>query len=152
MCPGSISEFKVRDGGLILPHARASSRRGYDPDGLVVMAPFRGSKLEEFPIQPEIKRRCQWVHRHHPRPSRPSLGVMVKWWVAVPSGREKLNGGEPRRSGKTMTITHLTHKRHMRSVHRFAFILYRPPRFSASHWSPPSRHYFTCNSYAHHNN
>ncbi|GBP69302.1 hypothetical protein EVAR_57546_1 [Eumeta japonica] len=33
----------------MLPHARASSRRGYDPDGPVVMAPFQGSKLEDFP-------------------------------------------------------------------------------------------------------
>ncbi|GBP75521.1 hypothetical protein EVAR_58802_1 [Eumeta japonica] len=93
----------------MLPHARASSRWGYDPDGPVVMAPFRGSKLEEFPSQPEIKRSCQWVHRHHPRPSRPSLGVVVKWWVAAPSGPEKLNDGEPRRSGKTTTITDLIH-------------------------------------------
>ncbi|GBP30406.1 hypothetical protein EVAR_18205_1 [Eumeta japonica] len=34
---------------------------GYDPDGSVVMASFRGSKLEEFPSQQEIKRSCQWV-------------------------------------------------------------------------------------------
>ncbi|GBP58156.1 hypothetical protein EVAR_86318_1 [Eumeta japonica] len=68
----------------MLRHARASSRHGYDPDGPVVMAPFRGSKVEKFPSQPEIKRSYQWV-RHHPRPSRPSLGVMVKWRVAAPS-------------------------------------------------------------------
>ncbi|GBP60833.1 hypothetical protein EVAR_35381_1 [Eumeta japonica] len=49
---------QLRDGGLMLPHARASFRRGYDPDGLVVMAPFGGSKLEEFPRQLEIKRNC----------------------------------------------------------------------------------------------
>ncbi|GBP70449.1 hypothetical protein EVAR_41595_1 [Eumeta japonica] len=69
--------------------------------------PIRGSKLEEFPSQPEIKRSCQWVHRHHPRPSQPSLGMMVKWWVAAPSGLEKLDHGEPRRSGKTTTIPRL---------------------------------------------
>ncbi|GBP12781.1 hypothetical protein EVAR_6110_1 [Eumeta japonica] len=85
----------MRDRGLMLPQARASSRRRYDPDGPVVTAPFRGSKLEEFPIQPEIKRSCQWVHRHHPRPPRPSLGVMVKWWLAAPSRPEKLDDGEP---------------------------------------------------------
>ncbi|GBP79373.1 hypothetical protein EVAR_59217_1 [Eumeta japonica] len=51
--------MQVRDGGLMLPHARASSRRGYDPDNPVVMTPFQGSKLEEFPSQPEIKRSCQ---------------------------------------------------------------------------------------------
>ncbi|GBP15918.1 hypothetical protein EVAR_12505_1 [Eumeta japonica] len=39
----------VRDGRLMLPHARAPSRREYDPDGPVVMAPFQGSKLEDFP-------------------------------------------------------------------------------------------------------
>ncbi|GBP47830.1 RNA-directed DNA polymerase from mobile element jockey [Eumeta japonica] len=39
-------------------------------------------------------------------PSRPSLGVMVKWWVA-PSGPEKLDDGEPRWYGRTTTITHL---------------------------------------------
>ncbi|GBP83353.1 hypothetical protein EVAR_35446_1 [Eumeta japonica] len=98
---------QVRDGGLMLPHARASSRRGYDPDGPVVMAPFRGSKLEKFPSQPEIKRSCQWVHRHHPRPSRPSLRGMVKWWVAAPSGLVKLDDGEPRRSRKTTMNNHL---------------------------------------------
>ncbi|GBP27875.1 hypothetical protein EVAR_14064_1 [Eumeta japonica] len=59
--------------------------------------PISGSKLEKIPSQPEIKRSCQWVHRHHPRPSRLSLGVMVKWWVAAPSGPEKLDDGEPRR-------------------------------------------------------
>ncbi|GBP40366.1 hypothetical protein EVAR_86512_1 [Eumeta japonica] len=106
----------------MLPHARLFSRRGYDPDGPVVMAPFRGSKLEEFPNQPEIKKSCQWVHRHYPRPSRPSLGMMVKWWVAAPSGPEKLNDGEPRRSGKTTAITHLTHERHMHLEHRFAVV------------------------------
>ncbi|GBP26494.1 hypothetical protein EVAR_85996_1 [Eumeta japonica] len=42
-----------------LPHARASSRWGYDPDGPVVMAPFQGSKLEDFPRQLEVKRSCQ---------------------------------------------------------------------------------------------
>ncbi|GBP01155.1 hypothetical protein EVAR_99342_1 [Eumeta japonica] len=61
-----------------LPHARVSSRRGYDPDSPVVIAPFQGSKLKDFLRQPEIKRSCQWVHRHRLRPSRPSLGVMVK--------------------------------------------------------------------------
>ncbi|GBP19610.1 hypothetical protein EVAR_102159_1 [Eumeta japonica] len=96
----------------MLPHARVSSRRGYDLNGPVVMAPFRRSKLGEFPSQPEINRSCQWVHRHHSRPSRPSLGVVVKWWVAAPSGPEKLDDEEPRRSGKTTTITHLMHKRH----------------------------------------
>ncbi|GBP46775.1 Protein SDA1 homolog [Eumeta japonica] len=95
---------QVRDRVLTLPHARASSRRGYNPDGPVVMAPFRGSKLERFPSQPEIKRSCQWVHRHHPRQARPSLGVMVKWWVAG-----SVRTGEPRRSGKTTTITHFSH-------------------------------------------
>ncbi|GBP89926.1 hypothetical protein EVAR_63753_1 [Eumeta japonica] len=40
----------------MLPHARAPSRRGYDPDGPVVIAPFQGCKLEDFPRQPEIKR------------------------------------------------------------------------------------------------
>ncbi|GBP36131.1 hypothetical protein EVAR_4275_1 [Eumeta japonica] len=69
---------QVRDGGLMLPHSRTSSHRGHDPDSPVVMAPFRGSKLEEFPSQSKIKRSCQWVHRHHPRPSRSSLGGMVK--------------------------------------------------------------------------
>ncbi|GBP29028.1 hypothetical protein EVAR_10843_1 [Eumeta japonica] len=44
----------------------------------------KGSKLEDFPRQPEIKRSCRWVHRHRPRPTRPSLGVMVKWWVVDP--------------------------------------------------------------------
>ncbi|GBP61607.1 hypothetical protein EVAR_27494_1 [Eumeta japonica] len=29
----------------------------------------------------------------------------MKWWVAAPSGPEKLDDGEPRRSGKTTTIT-----------------------------------------------
>ncbi|GBP72743.1 hypothetical protein EVAR_75362_1 [Eumeta japonica] len=57
---------------------------GYEPDGPMVMVPFQGSKLEDFPRQPEIKRSCQWVHRHRPRPSRPSLEVMVKWWIADP--------------------------------------------------------------------
>ncbi|GBO99175.1 hypothetical protein EVAR_481_1 [Eumeta japonica] len=52
---------RVRDGGLMLPHARASYRRGYDPDGPVVMVPFQGSILEDFPRQPEIKRSCQWA-------------------------------------------------------------------------------------------
>ncbi|GBP69449.1 hypothetical protein EVAR_48806_1 [Eumeta japonica] len=61
---------------------------------LVVMAPFRGSKLEQFSSQPEIKK-CQWVHRHHPRPSQPSLRVVVKWWVAARSGPEKFDDGEP---------------------------------------------------------
>ncbi|GBP45980.1 hypothetical protein EVAR_24173_1 [Eumeta japonica] len=56
-----------------LLYARASSRRGYDPDGPVVRASFQGSKLENFPRQPEIKRSCQWVHRYRPRPSRPSI-------------------------------------------------------------------------------
>ncbi|GBP66569.1 hypothetical protein EVAR_44430_1 [Eumeta japonica] len=37
---------------------------------------------------------------------RQSLGVMVKWWVASPSGPEKLDDGEPRRYGKTTMITH----------------------------------------------
>ncbi|GBP79332.1 hypothetical protein EVAR_99555_1 [Eumeta japonica] len=97
---------QVRDGGLMLPLARASSRRGYDHDDPMVMAPFQRSKLEAFPRQPEIKRSCQWVYRHRSRPSRPSLGVMVKW-VAAPSGPEKLDDGEPRRSGETTTITHL---------------------------------------------
>ncbi|GBP44958.1 hypothetical protein EVAR_84449_1 [Eumeta japonica] len=60
----------------MLSHAGASSRRGYDRDGPVVMAPFQGSKLEDFPRRPEIKRSCQWAHRHRPRPSRPSLRVM----------------------------------------------------------------------------
>ncbi|GBP98155.1 hypothetical protein EVAR_101304_1 [Eumeta japonica] len=96
----------MRDGGLMLPHARASSRRGYDPNGPLMMVPFKESKLEEFPRQPEIKRSCQWVHRHRFRPARPSLGVMVKWWVAAPSGPEKLDDGELRRYGKTTTITH----------------------------------------------
>ncbi|GBP76034.1 hypothetical protein EVAR_33342_1 [Eumeta japonica] len=32
---------------------------------------------------------------------------MVKWWVAAPSGPEKLDDGEPRRSEKTTTIVHL---------------------------------------------
>ncbi|GBP68301.1 hypothetical protein EVAR_4900_1 [Eumeta japonica] len=64
---------QVRDGGLMLSHARASSCRRYDPDGPVVMAPFQGSKLEDFLSQPEINRSCQWVHRHRLRPSRPSL-------------------------------------------------------------------------------
>ncbi|GBP41079.1 hypothetical protein EVAR_32901_1 [Eumeta japonica] len=90
---------QVRDGGLMLPHARTSSRRGYDPDGPVVMAPFQGSKLERLPSQPKIKRSYQWVHQHHPQPLRPSLGVMVKWWVAAPSGSEKLDDGQPQRSG-----------------------------------------------------
>ncbi|GBP17301.1 hypothetical protein EVAR_17789_1 [Eumeta japonica] len=45
-----------------LPHARASSRRGYDPDGPVVMAPFQGPKLEDFPRQPEIRRSCHALH------------------------------------------------------------------------------------------
>ncbi|GBP23214.1 hypothetical protein EVAR_82379_1 [Eumeta japonica] len=67
----------------MLPHTWASSRRG------------------DFPSQPEIKS-CQWVYRHHP-----SLGVVVKWWVASPSGPEKLDDREPRRSGKTKTITYL---------------------------------------------
>ncbi|GBP72178.1 hypothetical protein EVAR_90361_1 [Eumeta japonica] len=66
----------------LLPHAWASSRRGYDPDGPV------------------------WIHRHLPRLSRPALGVMVKRWVAALSGPEILDDGEPRRSGKTTTITH----------------------------------------------
>ncbi|GBP43658.1 hypothetical protein EVAR_30492_1 [Eumeta japonica] len=74
-----------------LPHARASSCRGYNPDGPVVMAPFQGSKLKYFPRQPEIKRSCQWVHRHRPRPSRPSLGVMVKW-----KGAPRTRGGAER--------------------------------------------------------
>ncbi|GBP15336.1 hypothetical protein EVAR_80516_1 [Eumeta japonica] len=100
----------------MLSHVRASSHRGYDPDGPMVMAPFRGSKLERLPSQPEIKRSCQWVHRHHPRPSRPSLGVMVKWWVAAPSGPKKLGDGEPRRSGKSTTITQLPYERHMHSL------------------------------------
>ncbi|GBP89297.1 hypothetical protein EVAR_65280_1 [Eumeta japonica] len=108
---------QVRDVRLMLPHARASFRWGYDPDGPVVMAPFQGSKFEEFLSQLEIKISCQWVHRHHLRPSRPSLGVMVKWWVAAPSRPEKLDDGEPRRYGKTTTITHLPYERHMRSVH-----------------------------------
>ncbi|GBP56135.1 hypothetical protein EVAR_26106_1 [Eumeta japonica] len=43
-----------------LPHARASSRCGYDPDGPVAMAPFQGSIPEDFPRQPEIKKSCQW--------------------------------------------------------------------------------------------
>ncbi|GBP41056.1 hypothetical protein EVAR_32877_1 [Eumeta japonica] len=85
----------VRDGGLMLPHARTSSRRGDDPDGPVVMVLFQGSKLERLPSQPKIKRSCQWVHQHHPRPSQPSLGVMVKWWVAAPYGSKKFNEGEP---------------------------------------------------------
>ncbi|GBP63505.1 hypothetical protein EVAR_49560_1 [Eumeta japonica] len=67
---------QVRDRGLMLPHARASSRRGYDPDGPMVIAPFWGSKFEEFSSQSEIKRSCQWVHRHRPRPSR----RLWKWW------------------------------------------------------------------------
>ncbi|GBP63234.1 hypothetical protein EVAR_56615_1 [Eumeta japonica] len=71
--------LRVRDGGLMLPHARASSRRGYDPDGPVAMAPFEVSKLEDFSRPSEIKRSYQWVHRYRPRPSRPFLGVMVKW-------------------------------------------------------------------------
>ncbi|GBP60601.1 hypothetical protein EVAR_50965_1 [Eumeta japonica] len=45
-----------------LPHVRTSSRRAYDPDGLVVMAPFQGSKLEDFPRQPGIKRTCHVLH------------------------------------------------------------------------------------------
>ncbi|GBP32476.1 hypothetical protein EVAR_24640_1 [Eumeta japonica] len=85
---------RVRDGGLMLHNARTSSRRGYDPDGPVVMAPFQGSKLEAFSRQPKIRRSCQWVHRHRLRPSRLSLGVMVKWWVTAPSGPEKLDDGE----------------------------------------------------------
>ncbi|GBP06236.1 hypothetical protein EVAR_3584_1 [Eumeta japonica] len=93
---------------LLLPHARASSRRLYDPDGPMVMAPFRGSKSWNFPSPPEIQRSCQWIHRHLPRPSRPALGMMVKWWVAASSGPEKVDDGEPRRTGKTTTITHLT--------------------------------------------
>ncbi|GBP64678.1 hypothetical protein EVAR_47694_1 [Eumeta japonica] len=52
---------RVRDGRLMLPHARASYRRGYDPDGPVVMAPFHGSKFEDFPRQPKIKSSCQWA-------------------------------------------------------------------------------------------
>ncbi|GBP25939.1 hypothetical protein EVAR_84497_1 [Eumeta japonica] len=39
---------QMRNEGLMLPHAQASSRRGYDLDGLVVIAPFRGSKLENY--------------------------------------------------------------------------------------------------------
>ncbi|GBP62180.1 hypothetical protein EVAR_42497_1 [Eumeta japonica] len=100
---------QMRDGRLMSPHARVSSHQGYDPDGPVMMAPFRGSKFERLPSQPEIQRSCQWVHRHHPRPSRTSLGVMVKWWVDAPSGPEKLDDGEPRRSGKTTTITNFKH-------------------------------------------
>ncbi|GBP42912.1 hypothetical protein EVAR_87291_1 [Eumeta japonica] len=34
-------------------------------------------------------------------------GSMMKWWVAAPSEPEKLDDGEPRRSEKTTTITHL---------------------------------------------
>ncbi|GBP51943.1 hypothetical protein EVAR_80038_1 [Eumeta japonica] len=68
--------------------------------------PISEVQIEEFPSESEIKRSCQWVHRHHPPPSRPSLGVMMKWCVAAPSGSEKLDDGEPRRSKKTTTITH----------------------------------------------
>ncbi|GBP84450.1 hypothetical protein EVAR_62748_1 [Eumeta japonica] len=66
--------------------------------------PISGVELEEFPSQPEIKS-CQWVHRHHPRPSRPSLGVMVKWRVAASSGLEKLDGPEKRRRSLTLRIS-----------------------------------------------
>ncbi|GBP82789.1 hypothetical protein EVAR_57348_1 [Eumeta japonica] len=41
---------------------------------------------------------------------------MMKWWVAAPSGPEKLDDGEPRRYGKTTTITHLLH--HSQAVQR----------------------------------
>ncbi|GBP19784.1 hypothetical protein EVAR_8945_1 [Eumeta japonica] len=86
----------------MLPHTRTSSRRGY-PDGPVVMAPFQGSKLKDFPRQLEIKRSCHWVHQHRPRPSRPSLGVIVKWWIAAPSRPEKLDDGEPRKLRQSLT-------------------------------------------------
>ncbi|GBP90396.1 hypothetical protein EVAR_65805_1 [Eumeta japonica] len=45
-----------------LPHGRSSFLRGYDPDGPVVMGPFQGSKLEDFPRQPEIERSCRALH------------------------------------------------------------------------------------------
>ncbi|GBP89908.1 hypothetical protein EVAR_63571_1 [Eumeta japonica] len=50
---------------------------------------------------PEIKRSCQRVYRHHPRPSRPFLGVVVKWWVAAPSGPENLDDPEKLRRSLT---------------------------------------------------
>ncbi|GBP49200.1 hypothetical protein EVAR_96507_1, partial [Eumeta japonica] len=56
---------------------------------------------QSFPSQPEIHRRCQWIHHHLPRPSRPALGVVVKWWVAAPSEPEKLDDPEKLRRSLT---------------------------------------------------
>ncbi|GBP79496.1 hypothetical protein EVAR_59170_1 [Eumeta japonica] len=44
-----ISAFGYGMENLLLPHARASSRQGYDATDPVVMAPFRGSNSWRFP-------------------------------------------------------------------------------------------------------
>ncbi|GBP23532.1 hypothetical protein EVAR_12813_1 [Eumeta japonica] len=53
------------------------------------------------------------------------------------------------RRSAAIHFAYCTYKHRMHSVYRFAVV---PTRFSASHWSPPSRHNFICNSHAHHNN
>ncbi|GBP54300.1 hypothetical protein EVAR_32647_1 [Eumeta japonica] len=87
--------MQVRDGGLMLPHARASSCRGYDSDGPVVMALFQGSRLSRIP-EPAGDQEELLVGTVSSSTVTPSLGVMVKWWVAAPSGPEKLDDGKSR--------------------------------------------------------
>ncbi|GBP22494.1 hypothetical protein EVAR_78672_1 [Eumeta japonica] len=128
--------------GLMLPHARASSRQGYDPDGPVVMAPFRGSNSWSFLVSAGDPEQMSVVS-----PSSivtAGSGSMMKWWVAAPSGPEKLDDGEPRRSGKTTTITHLTHtaSRWSRARPSRPFFLLRPtkPEIANTHAHTHAHH------------
>ncbi|GBP60049.1 hypothetical protein EVAR_44259_1 [Eumeta japonica] len=83
----------------MLPHARESSRQGYDPDGPVVMAPFRGCKLGEFPSQPEIKRSCQWMDT----PTSSSTVTAVSGSGGEVVGRRCVRTGETQR-WRTSTV------------------------------------------------
>ncbi|GBP71983.1 hypothetical protein EVAR_45298_1 [Eumeta japonica] len=93
---------------LFVAYARASSRRGYDPDESSGYVPISGVQTVKFPKS----RRCRggvsgftviFFDRHVWL-----WECTMKWWVAAPFGLEKLDDGEPQRSGKTTTITHLT--------------------------------------------
>ncbi|GBP90733.1 hypothetical protein EVAR_26703_1 [Eumeta japonica] len=52
--------------------------------------------------------------------------------------------------GGVMYFAYFTYELQMHSVYRFAVVPYRPPRFSASYWSPVKVQ-FISNSYAHRN-
>ncbi|GBP40442.1 hypothetical protein EVAR_25294_1 [Eumeta japonica] len=67
---------------LLLPHSRASSRRGCDPTDPVVMAPFREPDSWSFPESAGDPEEVSMDSPSTPRPSRPALGV----YKEVPNG------------------------------------------------------------------